>query len=72
MKVIKNLVKFGVVTLLSFFFGSFALHAQSDRDVTAAQVDQWMEELSNWGRGGDDDDLGSVNLFSADIRISAT
>ena len=72
MKVIKNLAKFGVVTLLSFFFGSFALHAQSDRDVTAAQVDQWMEELSNWGRWGDDDELGTLNLITADKRISAT
>ena len=51
MKVIKNLAKFGVVTLLSFFFGSFALHAQSDRDVTAAQVDQWMEDSRIGGAG---------------------
>jgi len=72
MKVIKILAKFSAITLLLFFFGSFALYAQSDRDVTAAQVDQWMEELSNWGRWGDDDVLGTLNLITAAKRISAT
>ena len=62
MKVIKILAKFSAITLLLFFFGSFALYAQSDRDVTAAQVDQWMEELSNWGRWGANGSLRAANL----------
>ena len=25
------------------------------------QFDRWMDELSNWGRWGDDDELGAAN-----------
>jgi kynurenine formamidase len=32
--------------------------------VTAVQVDQWMAQLSNWGRWGTQDQLGSVNLIT--------
>ena len=28
-------------------------------EVTRAQFDAWMTELSNWGRWGDDDQLGA-------------
>ena len=31
----------------------------SDRDVTSAQYEQWKEELSNWGRWGEDDEIDS-------------
>ena len=33
--------------------------------VTKAQFDQWMTELSNWGRWGDDDERGALNLNHA-------
>ena len=32
--------------------------------VTIEQYDEWMEELSNWGRWGDDDELGAANLMT--------
>ena len=33
-------------------------------DVTSADVRRWMDELSNWGRWGDDDQLGALNLIT--------
>lgn len=46
----------GVVT------GGPPLAGQTSRDVTAETVDAWMTELSNWGRWGDDDEMGTLNL----------
>ena len=36
-----------------------------------AQVLEWMESLSNWGRWGDDDQLGCLNLITTDKRQQA-
>jgi len=45
--------------------------AQVSRTVTAEQVETWMTELSNWGRWGDDDQLGAVNLITQEKRRAA-
>ena len=39
--------------------------------VTKAQVDRWMNELSNWGRWGKDDQLGALNLITPAKRTQA-
>ncbi len=39
--------------------------------TTVAQFDQWMAELSNWGRWGPDDELGAANLMTAAKRREA-
>ena len=39
--------------------------------VTEAQLDQWMEELSNWGRWGDDDVLEALNTITPEKRREA-
>jgi kynurenine formamidase len=36
--------------------------------VDAAVIDDYMASLSNWGRWGDDDDLGTLNLIVPDKR----
>jgi kynurenine formamidase len=41
-------------------------------DVTKDQFDQWMTELSNWGRWGDDDQRGVLNLITEDKRRQAS
>ena len=51
--------------------GNWTLVAQEPTTVTADQVDQWMEELSNWSRWGPDDQLGAVNLISQTKRREA-
>ena len=48
-----------------------SLEAQASRDVTREIVDEWMAELSNWGRWGDDDQLGTINLITPKARQRA-
>src|SRR5438045_8218699 len=45
--------------------------AQDGRNVTAALVDRWMSELSNWGRWGKQDQMGAANLITAAKRKQA-
>ena len=33
--------------------------------VSRAEFDAWMQEISNWGRWGEDDELGTLNLVTA-------
>ncbi len=40
-------------------------------NVTRQQFDQWMTQLSNWGRWGKDDERGALNLITADKRKKA-
>lgn len=39
--------------------------------VTRAQYDAWMEQISNWGRWGADDELGTLNLITPAVRKAA-
>ena len=43
----------------------------SGDEVTKEQYDRWMTELSNWGRWGDDDQLGALNLITPAKRVEA-
>jgi kynurenine formamidase len=64
----------GIVLTLTLVVapGSFIVStAQSSHDVTAEMVEQWMTDLSNWTRWGDDDELGSVNLITSEKRRQA-
>ena len=40
----------------------------AQRNMTKADVDKLVVELSNWGRWGKDDQLGTLNLITADKR----
>src|SRR5437764_426182 len=57
-------------TLTIMLLLSGAAPAQ-DRTITAAQVDRWMSELSNWGRWGKQDQVGAVNLITPAKRKQA-
>lgn len=39
--------------------------------VSAAQFERWQTELSNWGRWGKDDELGTLNLITPQKRLAA-
>ena len=41
------------------------------RDLDQADVERLMEELSNWGRWGADDQLGAANLITPEKRLEA-
>ncbi|MDP6535524.1 MAG: cyclase family protein [Gammaproteobacteria bacterium] len=40
-------------------------------DLTQADIERLMEELSNWGRWGPDDQLGAANLITPEKRLEA-
>src|ERR1700752_3462354 len=39
--------------------------------LTAAGVETYLSELSNWGRWGDDDRIGTLNLITDEVRVAA-
>lgn len=42
-----------------------------DRDLDPAVYERWKTELSNWGRWGADDELGTLNLITPEKRREA-
>src|SRR5262249_52377953 len=50
---------------------SISARQESKPQMTKAEVDRMMTELSNWGRWGKDDQLGAVNLINAAKRKQA-
>lgn len=64
----------GTAVLLSLLAGlnSFSVLAQSTPPMTTeADFARAMDELSNWGRWGDDDEMGAANLITAEKRMQA-
>jgi kynurenine formamidase len=59
--------------IMILFGGASSADAQTrpGGEVTRAQFDTWMTELSNWGRWGDDDQLGALNLITPAKRVAA-
>lgn len=45
--------------------------AQAAEAVSKAEFDGWMKEISNWGRWGDEDELGTLNLITDEKRKAA-
>ncbi len=48
-----------------------ALNVHAQRKMTKADVEKLFEEVSNWGRWGKDDQLGTLNLITAEKRKQA-
>jgi len=64
----RSILRTALAAALSVAF----VHAQpSSHNVTKADVDKWMKELSNWGRWGNDDQIGTVNLITPAKRKQA-
>ena len=59
-----------VVVSVAWATVSFA-QAPDEEEVTRAQFETWMADLSNWGRWGDDDQLGALNLITEAKRVAA-
>ena len=45
--------------------------AANRTEATIDDVHRWIRELSNWGRWGDDDELGAINLITPAKRVQA-
>jgi kynurenine formamidase len=56
---------------IALLFTVALLPAQSDHKVTKSDIERWMTELSNWGRWGKDDQLGTLNLITPAKRREA-
>ena len=39
--------------------------------LTTAGIEAYLTSLSNWGRWGDDDRIGTLNLITAEVRVAA-
>ena len=63
-----SVIVFATLFLLMSIDG---VQAQSSRTMTEADVEQLIKELSNWGRWGEDDQLGALNLITAKKRQQA-
>jgi len=67
----KTLIALRVFSLALLSLTGLNITAQSDHNVTAQMVEGGMTELSNWGRWGADDELGTLNLITPQKRIEA-
>src|SRR3954468_7091577 len=67
--------RLGVMALLLTVAGLAAPFPAADAApleiVTRAQFEAWFKEISNWGRWGKDDELGTLNLITAENRNAA-
>ena len=59
----------GVVVAVGLFVPS--VEAQQPSKLTMADIERQMTELSNWGRWGNKDELGTLNLITAEKRVAA-
>lgn len=67
-----HVVKYMVI-LLTLVFSSSNFFAQDGRPLMETNQDfqRAMQELSNWGRWGEDDELGQANFITQEKRIAA-
>lgn len=64
----ENLKLGGLIFMAAVSAWSAPLQAQN---LTAEEVDGLMDTLSNWGRWGANDQMGSLNLITPETRIEA-
>lgn len=62
---------FVTVALIAGAFTLMDAQTPSDRKLTRADFEQYMKDLSNWGRWGKDDQMGAVNLITPAKRKQA-
>jgi len=58
------------ILITTFTLCSVSVGSERPR-TTKADVEQWMKELSNWGRWGANDQMGTVNLITPAKRKEA-
>lgn len=59
-----NVRQVAVITLGVVAAGCAAEETGTVEEVSAEQFEAWMEQISNWGRWGEDDELGTLNLVT--------
>ena len=59
------------LTALCVAAATAAQGAEPPAQVSRAQFDSWMQEISNWGRWGKEDELGTLNLVTPEKSKAA-
>ncbi len=59
------------LTAILLLSTTFFFHANGQEQLSQEEVNGWFETLSNWGRWGNDDQLGTVNLITTESRVAA-
>lgn len=60
------------IAILAFLFPTtLSGQASSDKSLTKDDIMAMVDELSNWGRWGPDDQLGAINLITPETRKRA-
>src|ERR1700752_3300350 len=60
-----------MLTMTASKLSSQAQAPAPSHSVTEAQYEGWKKDLSNWGRWGKDDEIGTLNLITAKKRLQA-
>ena len=67
-----NVRQLTIIVLVAAAAGCVAEEAEEGLgEVSVEQFESWMEEVSNWGRWGDDDELGTLNLVTPEKSKAA-
>ena len=71
----RKMFRITTVAALAAAFSACGVFSQSGppnrEPISVEQFDQWMEEYSNWGRWGEDDEHGAANLMTDAKRLEA-
>lgn len=59
------------IQVLPLLLASATAGSEQNLDVTKVEFDRWMTEISNWGRWGENDQLGTLNLVTPEKRRAA-
>jgi len=70
-KLLPQIASTAGLLLLSITLGLSQI-SQPAQPFSAETLNQWMDDISNWGRWGDDDQLGTLNLITPEVRKAAT
>ena len=61
-----------IISLLLCAIPFSAIAAEPDSEtIGKQQFEHWFNEISNWGRWGKDDELGTLNLITPEVKIKA-
>ena len=60
-----------VATILGLTAQQLSSQTAPRRAITAAELESWKKDLSNWGRWGKDDQIGALNLITPAKRKEA-
>jgi kynurenine formamidase len=69
--VLKTLTTFALILLTIDLFAQAPLPSGKGQSVSRADFERWKKELSNWGRWGNDDQIGALNLITPAKRRQA-